>query len=61
MNLTINLSEQSRFEDYYYLETIGYRGRVCEKCLIINIDLYFALTIEKMDKLKQNIGVIPNY
>jgi hypothetical protein len=34
-----NLSEQSRFEDIDdYSEIIGYRGHVCQKCLIINID-----------------------
>jgi hypothetical protein len=36
-----NLSEQSRFEDDGYSEKIGYRGHVCEKCLIINIDTIF--------------------
>jgi hypothetical protein len=37
-----NLSEQSRFEDIDdYSEIIGYRGHVCEKCLIINIDTIF--------------------
>jgi hypothetical protein len=35
------LSEQSRFEDDDYSEKIGYRGHVCEKCLIINIDTIF--------------------
>jgi hypothetical protein len=36
-----NISEQSRFEDDDYSEKIGYRGHVCEKCLIINIDTIF--------------------
>ncbi|MCC2647484.1 MAG: hypothetical protein K0R16_287 [Nitrososphaeraceae archaeon] len=52
MNLTINLSEQSRFEDYYYLETIGYRGRVCEKCLIINIDTIFRVNYRENGQIE---------
>jgi hypothetical protein len=38
-----NLSEYSRSEDYVndYSEIVGYRGHVCEKCTIINIDTIF--------------------
>ena len=34
-----NVSEHPRFEDD--LEIVGYRGHICEKCTIINIDTIF--------------------
>jgi hypothetical protein len=48
-----NLSGYSRFEDNDdYSEIVGYRGHVCERCLIINIDTIFRLNYRENGQIE---------
>ena len=49
-----NLSEHPRFDDDddVYSEMVGFRGHVCEKCSIINIDTIFRHEDEQSGKIE---------
>jgi hypothetical protein len=49
-----NLSEHSIFEedDDYYSEIVGYRGHVCDKCLVIIIDTIFRYNDRENGKIE---------
>jgi hypothetical protein len=59
-----NLSEHFRLDDDNNnddLEIIGYRGHVCEKCLVISVDAIFCHNDGESGKLKLHTHVILKY